>query len=95
MGAVPASICGGNAPGDSFARNPAKILSPGGADYGYFGRTCYHPLFVLNQLGDVERCAQRSVNLHSADGWRAVLEPADSRASRPLIPGRNWPPLPI
>jgi hypothetical protein len=30
---------------------------------------------VFNQLGDVERCALRSGNVHSADGWRAVLEP--------------------
>jgi hypothetical protein len=29
---------------------------------------------VLNQLGDVERCSLRSGNVHSADGWRAVLE---------------------
>jgi hypothetical protein len=42
---------------------------------GHFGCTCYHPLFVFNQLGDVERCALRSGNVHSADGWRAVLEP--------------------
>src|SRR3954466_3586800 len=33
------------------------------------------PLFVFNQFGDVERCALRSGNVHSADGWRAVLEP--------------------
>ena len=30
---------------------------------------------MFNQLGDVERCALRSGNVHSADGWRAVLEP--------------------
>jgi hypothetical protein len=23
---------------------------------GHFGCTCYHPLFVFNQFGDVERC---------------------------------------
>jgi hypothetical protein len=40
---------------------------------------CYHPLFVFNQLGDVERCAPRSGNVHSADGWRAVLEPMVAR----------------
>jgi len=26
---------------------------------GHFGCTCYHPVFVFNQLGDVERCALR------------------------------------
>jgi hypothetical protein len=42
---------------------------------GHFGCTCYHPLFIFNQFGDVERCALRSGNVHSADGWRAVLQP--------------------
>src|ERR1700682_157274 len=44
-----------------------------------FGCTCYHPLFVFNQLGDLERCALRSGNAHSAAGWRAVLEPVVAR----------------
>ena len=30
---------------------------------------------MFNQLGDVERYALRSGNVHSADGWRVVLEP--------------------
>ena len=47
----------------------------GSAYNGHFGCTCYHPLFVFNQFGDVERCALRPGNVHSADGWRAVLEP--------------------
>jgi len=47
------------------------------------GCTCYHPLFVFNQLGDVERCALRSGNVHSADGWRAVLEPGSSATGAP------------
>jgi len=51
----------------------------GSAYNGHFGCTCYHPLFVFNQLGDVERCALRSGNVHSADGWRAVLEPVIAR----------------
>ena len=29
----------------------------GSAYNGHFGCTCYHPLFVFNQFGDVERCA--------------------------------------
>jgi hypothetical protein len=28
---------------------------------------------VFNQLGDLERCALRPGNVHSADGWRGVL----------------------
>jgi hypothetical protein len=46
---------------------------------GHFGCTCYHPLFVFNQLGDLERCALRSGNVHSAAGWRGVLEPVIAR----------------
>ena len=34
---------------------------------------------MFNQLGDVERCALRPGNVHSADGWRAVLEPVVAR----------------
>ena len=33
------------------------------------------PFFLFNQLGDLEVCALRSGTVHSADGWRAVLEP--------------------
>jgi hypothetical protein len=51
----------------------------GGAYNGHFGCTCYHPLFVFNQFGDLERCALRPGNVHSADGWRAVLEPVVAR----------------
>ncbi len=43
------------------------------------GCTCYHPLFLFNQFGDLERCALRSGNVHSADGWRDVLEPVVER----------------
>ena len=46
---------------------------------GHFGCTCYHPVFVFNQLGDLERCALRPGNVHSADGWRLVLEPVIAR----------------
>jgi hypothetical protein len=36
---------------------------------------CYHPLFVLNQLGDMERCTLRPGHGHSADGWERELKP--------------------
>jgi hypothetical protein len=39
---------------------------------------------VFNQLGDVERCALRSGNVHSADGWSAVLEPVVARYRDPV-----------
>ena len=51
----------------------------GTAYNGHFGCTCYHPLFVFNQFGDLERCALRSGNVHSADGWYDVLEPVVAR----------------
>tara|TARA_B100000315_G_scaffold32143_1_gene27159 strand:- start:121 stop:1266 length:1146 start_codon:yes stop_codon:yes gene_type:complete len=52
----------------------------GGSAYnGHFGCTCYHPLFLFNQFGDLERCSLRPGNVHSADGWRAVLEPVVNR----------------
>jgi hypothetical protein len=46
---------------------------------GHFGCTCYHPLFVFNQFGDLERCAPRPGNVHSADGWRNLLAPVIAR----------------
>ena len=46
---------------------------------GHYGCTCYHPLFVFNQFGDLERCALRPGNVHSADGWGAVLKPVVAR----------------
>src|ERR687883_838977 len=75
------------------ARRPVKVIvldmdssvSPtygeqeGSAYNGHFGCTCYHPLFVFNQFGDLERCALRPGNVHSADGWRSVLEPVIAR----------------
>src|SRR5262249_51021739 len=41
--------------------------------------TAYHPLFVFNQFGDLERSALRPGNVHSADGWDGVLKPVVTR----------------
>ncbi len=46
---------------------------------GHYACTCYHPLFVFNQFGDLERCALRPGNVHSADGWKEVLDPVVAR----------------
>jgi hypothetical protein len=46
---------------------------------GHHQCTCYHPLFVFNQFGDLERCALRPGNVHSADGWEVVLKPVVER----------------
>jgi hypothetical protein len=51
----------------------------GSAYNGHFGCSCYHPLFVFNQFGDLERCGLRSGNAHSAADWRDVLEPVVAR----------------
>lgn len=51
----------------------------GTAYNGHFGCTCYHPLFLFNHMGDLERCSLRPGNVHSADGWRDVLEPVVER----------------
>ena len=61
------------------SESPTHGDQEGSAYNGHFGCSCYHPLFVFNQLGDLERCALRSGNVHSADGWRAVLEPVVTR----------------
>ena len=36
-------------------------------------------LFLFNQFGDVERSSLHPGNVHSADGWREVLEPVVER----------------
>jgi hypothetical protein len=46
---------------------------------GHYECTCYHPLFLFNQFGDLERCALRPGNVHSADGWEDVLKPVVAR----------------
>ena len=46
---------------------------------GHYQCTCYHPLFLFNQFGDLERCSLRPGNVHSADGWQSVLEPVVAR----------------
>ena len=57
---------------------------------GHYACTCYHPLFVFNQFGDLERCALRAGNVHSADGWDDVLKPIVAR--RPLRSRfEGWP----
>ena len=46
---------------------------------GHYECTCYHPLFVFNQFGDLERCTLRPGNVHCADGWESVLKPVVAR----------------
>jgi hypothetical protein len=51
----------------------------GTAYNGYFGCTCYHPLFLFNQFGDLERVMLRRGNRSSAKYWRRVLLPVIAR----------------
>ncbi|MCR4340600.1 MAG: IS1380 family transposase [Gemmatimonadaceae bacterium] len=59
--------------------SPTHGDQEGTAYNGHFACTCYHPLFVFNQFGDLERSALRPGNVHSADGWKDVLEPVVGR----------------
>ncbi len=71
--------------------SPTYGAQEGTAYNGHFACTCYHPLFVFNQDGDLERCALRPGNVHSAHGWREVLDPVVARyrgqARRRLLRG--------
>jgi hypothetical protein len=59
--------------------SPTHGEQEGSAYNGHFGCTCYHPLFLFNHMGDLERCRLRPGNVHSAAGWRDVLEPVVER----------------
>ena len=74
----------GRRPPDGIILDMDSSVSPThgqqeGAWNGHFGCTCYHPLFVFNQFGDLERCVLRPGNVHSAEGWQDVLEPVIAR----------------
>ncbi|WP_298869183.1 IS1380 family transposase [uncultured Gimesia sp.] len=47
----------------------------GTAYNGHFECLCYHPLFLFNQFGDLERAMLRRGNKASAKYWRNVLLP--------------------
>ena len=67
------------------SESPTYGGQEGSAWNGHFRCTCYHPLFLFNQFGDLERCLLRPGNVHGADGWRNVLEPVIARYR-----GRGW-----
>jgi hypothetical protein len=56
------------------SESPTHGQQEGSAWKGHFGCICYHPSFVFNQYGDLERCTLRPGNAHGAEDWRAVLE---------------------
>ena len=55
--------------------SPTHGEQEGSAYNCHFGCTCYHPLFLFNQFGDLERSSLRPGNVHSADDWEGVLKP--------------------
>jgi len=75
------------------SESPVHGDQEGSAWNGHFQSKCLHPLFVFNQFGDLERCALRPGNVHSADGWEDVLKPVLARYSaktRPSITRRRF-----
>lgn len=56
------------------SESPTHGRPEGAAWDGHFGCNCYHPLFVFNQFGDLERSLLRPGHVHSAADWRLVLE---------------------
>ena len=61
------------------SESPVHGSQEGTAYNGHFGCNRYHPLFVFNQHGDLERCSLRPGNVHSAHDWQAVLDPIIKR----------------
>lgn len=57
------------------SESPVHGSQDGATWNGHFDCTCYHPLFVFNQHGDLDRCALRAGNVHSAHDWQTVLDP--------------------
>ena len=45
------------------SESPTHGQQEGSAWNGHFGCTCYHPLFVFNQFGDLERCLLQPGNM--------------------------------
>jgi hypothetical protein len=68
--------------------SPTHGEQEGTAWNGHFDCTCYHPLFLFNQFGMLERCALRHGNVHSADGWQDVLDPVIARYAGRELGGR-------
>ena len=67
------------------SESPTHGQQEGSVYNGHFECTCYHPLFCFNQYGDLEGAMLREGNVHSADNWRAVLEPVVQRYRELLL----------
>ena len=75
------------------SESPTYGEQEGSAYNGHFGCTCYHPLFVFNQFGDLERCApaarQRAQRRWLARAAGAGDRPLPGQREAPLFPGRR------
>src|SRR5262249_12446750 len=60
---------------------PARptAIRGGSAYHGHLGCACYHPLFLFNPFGDLERVLPRRGNHAGAKFWRRVLLPVLAR----------------
>ena len=65
--------------------SPTHGQQEGSTFNGHFGCTCYHPLFVFNQFGGLERVMLRPGNVHSSKGWREALGPVVERYRNRMI----------
>jgi len=61
------------------SESPSHGEQEGSILNGHFGCACYHPQFVFNQNGDLERCRVRPGNVLSAEDWGLLLEPVIAR----------------
>lgn len=57
------------------SESPVYGDQEGGAYNGYFGLTCYHPLFAFNQDGDCLKVKLRPGNVYSAEGSVEFIGP--------------------
>jgi Transposase DDE domain group 1 len=68
------SLCTAAAPPRGIVLDMDSSVSPTHGEQemsvwnGHYACAYYHPLFVFNQFGDLERSALRPGNVHSADG---------------------------
>jgi Transposase DDE domain group 1 len=73
--------CARSPPAESIVLDIDSSVSPTHGEQemsvwnGHYACTCYHPLFVFNQFGDLERCALRPGNVHSADSSVGFADP--------------------
>ena len=67
------------------SESPVHGKQEGAAYNGHFESVCYHPLFCFNQFGDCEGAALRPGNVHSADGWKELIEPIVERYLREAV----------